>query len=264
MENRTAGKTVVFIHGLFSTPSIWTNWMEFYGEKGYTCHAPAYPFHDGNPADLRRSVDPESGKVTFGQVTASLSAYVDKLIEKPVLIGHSMGGLVVQKLIEANRGIAGICIDSAPPRGIECFKWSFLKSILPMINPLKGNSLFLPSVKWFNYTCCHTLTMQQTQLEYDNIVVPTSRNIPRSTRTIEGQIDFKKPHNPLLFIAGEIDHIIPSSLNRKNFESYTDKSSKIDFAEFKGRTHGVIGQQGWEEVARYVEKWISSLESQHL
>jgi pimeloyl-ACP methyl ester carboxylesterase len=233
METTKSGNAIVFIHGLFSTPSIWSDWIEFFKKKRYSCHSPAYPFHQGHPADLRRSIDPSLGKLTFGQVARSLIEFIEKLPDKPILVGHSMGGLVVQKLIEANRGIAGICIDPAPPQGITSYKWSFLKSVFPMINPFKGNSVFLPSVKRFNYACCNTLTLGQTQVEYDKVVVPSSRNIPRSANSSEGKIDFKKPHNPLLFIAGELDHIIPSSLNKKNFDAYTDKAIKIPFKEFK-------------------------------
>jgi pimeloyl-ACP methyl ester carboxylesterase len=219
---------------------------------------PAYPFHEGEPATLRSKIDNELGKLTFGQVTESLCDFIDKLPEKPILIGHSMGGLAVQKLIEMEKGIAGICIDPAPPKGVFSLKWSFLKANLPTINPLKGNSVCLPDLKWFHYAFCNTMTMEETQVEYDKFVVPESRNIPRSSTKSDGKIDFNKPHAPLLIIAGEKDNIIPSSLNRKNYEAYKHAGSKIDFKEFAGRTHYICGQKNWEEVAQYVDEWIAS------
>jgi len=170
-----------------------------------------------------------------------------------------MGGLAVQKLIELNKGVAGICIDAAPPKGVFSFKWSFLKANLPTINPLKGNSVCVPSVKWFHYAFCNTMTIEQTKIEYDKFVVPESRNIPRSSTADEGKIDFNKPHNPLLFIAGEKDHIIPSSLNKKNCEAYKDKNSKRDFKEFAERTHYICGQHNWKEVADFIANWITDL-----
>lgn len=259
MENQITGKIIVFIHGLFQSPNSWTEWQKYFEEKGYRCYAPAYPFHEGKPDSLRKNSNPELGKLTFAQVIDSLSAFIDKLTEKPILIGHSMGGLAVQKLMELNKGVAGICIDTAPPKGIFSFKWSFLKANLPTINPLKGNSICLPTVKWFHYAFCNTMTIEQTQIEYDKFVVPESRNIPRTSTGKEGKIDFNKPHNPLLFIAGEKDHIIPSSLNKKNFEAYKDKNSKIDFKEFGGRTHYICGQKNWEEVAEYTLSWLTDL-----
>lgn len=256
-ENKIACKTIVFIHGLFMNPISWNDWIKFYEAKGYKCYAPAYDYHDGSPDSLRNKSNPELRNLTFGKIIDSLSAFIDKLQEKPILIGHSMGGLAVQKLIELNKGIAGICIDSAPPKGIISLKWSFLKSNLPILNPLKGNSTYLPTLKWFHYAICNTMTIEQTQIEYDKFIIPESRNIPRSTTQNEGKIDFKKPHNPLLIIAGEKDTIIPSSLNKKNFKAYKDPNSIINFKEFSGRTHYICGQKNWEEVAQFISEWLT-------
>ncbi len=259
LSNMIHSKTIVFVHGLFQSPKGWEGWIKYFSAKGYTCYAPAYPYHEGEPETLRKNIDPRLGKLTFGQVIDSLAAFIDKLPEKPMLIGHSMGGLAVQKLISMNKGIAAIAIDAAPPKGIFSFKWSFLKANIPTINPLKGNRPCLPSVKWFHYAFCNTMTMEQTKKEYDLYVVPESRNIPRSSTGKAGKIDFNKPHAPLLIIAGEKDHIIPSSLNKKNYRAYKDKNSKLDFKEFPGRTHYICGQENWQEVAGYIERWIGGL-----
>jgi pimeloyl-ACP methyl ester carboxylesterase len=258
MELNVQSKTIVFIHGLFMNPESWDAWKQYFEAKGYTCFAPAYPYHEGNPAYLRKNINPSLGNLTFGQTIDSLVTFIDKLPEKPILIGHSMGGLVVQKLISLDKGTLGICIDAAPPKGIFSFKWSFLKCNLSIVNPFKGNSPSLPSVEWFHYAFCNTMTMEQTKVECEKFVVPESRNIPRSTLKKDGQIDFKKPHKPLLFIAGEKDNIIPYGLNRKNFNAYSDVNSKKDFKIFEGRTHLICAQQNWEEVASYVSEWINS------
>jgi pimeloyl-ACP methyl ester carboxylesterase len=251
-------KTIVFIHGLFQNPKSWEGWVKYFRAKGYTCYAPAYQYHEGEPETLRRNIDSRLGLLTLGQVIKSLTAFIDALPEKPILIGHSMGGLAVQKLISMDKGAAAIAIDAAPPKGIFTFKWSFLKVNLSTVNPLKGNSSCLPSLEWFHYAFCNTMTMEQTKKEYDLYVVPESRNIPRSSTGKAGKIDFKKSHVPLLMIAGEKDNIIPSSLNKKNHEAYTDKTSRCDFKEFPGRTHYICGQENWEEVAGYIEMWIKS------
>jgi pimeloyl-ACP methyl ester carboxylesterase len=240
-------------------PKSWEPWINYFENKGCKCYAPSYPFHEGEPENLRKNIDPALGKLTFGQVIESLVSFIDKLPEKPILIGHSMGGLAVQKLIELNKGVAGICIDTAPPKGIFSFKWSFLKANIPTINPLKGNSVCLPDIKWYHYAFCNTMTLEQTETEFKKFVVPESRNIPRSSAKNDGKIDFKKSHAPLLFIAGEKDHIIPASLNKKNFLAYTNDKSKKDFKEFPGRTHYICGQPNWEEVATFIGEWINKL-----
>ncbi len=170
-----------------------------------------------------------------------------------------MGGLVVQKLMDMDYGMAGICIDSAPPQGIFSLKWSFLKANLATINPFKGNSVCLPSLVWFNYAFCNTMKMNETKVVYDKFVVPESRNIPRSSAMRQGKVNFNKPHLPLLFISGELDHIIPASLNKKNAEAYKDKDGILELKQFQGRTHYICGQQNWQEVAGYIEIWIDKL-----
>lgn len=253
----TTSKTIVFIHGLFMNPKSWSSWINYFTQLGYTCHAPAYPFHEGEPSELRNNPNAGLGKLTFREVITSLEKFIDQLPEKPILIGHSMGGLAVQKLIANNKGVMGICIDPAPPKGIFTLKWSFLKCNLPTINPLKGNSVCLPSVAWFQYAFCNTMTMEQTEVEYNQFVVPESRNIPRSSTGADGAIDFKKPHAPLLIIAGEKDNIIPSSLNKKNQEAYKHQGSITDFKIFENRTHYLCGQPNWEEIADYISQWIN-------
>ena len=251
--------TIVFIHGLFMNPESWSQWVIYFKNKGYTCYTPAYPFHEGSPETLRNSVNPELGKVTFEQVIDSLSEFIDTLPVKPILLGHSMGGLAVQKLFGMNKGEIGISIDPAPPEGLFSFKWSFLRSNLSTINPFKGNSVYLPDLKWFHYAFCNTMTMEQTESEYKKFVVPESRNIARSSTGKDGRIDFTKPHSPLLIVAGEKDNIVPASLIRKNFKAYKENNSRIDFKEFSDRTHYICGQSAWEEVAEYIDKWIGSL-----
>jgi pimeloyl-ACP methyl ester carboxylesterase len=252
-------KSIVLIHGLFMNPKSWTEWKRYFEEHGFTVYAPAYPYHTGEPADLRRQADPQLARLTFGEVTKHLADFIDKLPEKPILIGHSMGGLAVQKLIGMNKGVAGACIDSAPPRGIFCFEWSFLRANLATINPFKGDSICLPGLRWFRYAFCNTMGMEETKAEYEKFVVPESRNIPRSSAGTDGRVDFKKPHAPLLFIAGEKDHIIPASLNRSNFKAYKDPSSLREFREFPGRTHYICGQANWKEVADHILAWIVRL-----
>ena len=208
---------------------------------------PAFPFHEGKPEDLRSKINSALGYVTFNEVIDSLSTFIDNLPEKPILIGHSMGGLAVQKLIQMNKGVAGVCIDPAPPKNIFCFKWSFLKANLPTVNPFKGNSVCKPTIKWFHYAFCNTMNLEQTEIEYNKFVVPESRNIARSSVRNDGKINFSNPHNPLLIIAGEKDNIIPSSLVKKNFNAYRNKTSKTAFKEFPGRTHYICGQKNWKK-----------------
>jgi alpha-beta hydrolase superfamily lysophospholipase len=167
-----------------------------------------------------------------------------------------MGGLVAQILINRGFGACGIAIDPAPPAGVFTTKWSFLKSNMPVINPFKGNRPDLISLERFKYAFVNDMPEAAQQAAYNRFVVPESRNVPRSSTGKAGKIDFSKKHNPLLIIAGANDHIIPSSLNKSNFKKYSSKDSVTDFKEFSGRTHFIIGQENWQEVANYCNDWL--------
>lgn len=249
-------KTIVFVHGLFVNPKSWENWKAYFEAKGYTCYTPANPAHEGNPEDLRKNIPSQLAQVNFEDVVNNIVKLIDTLPEKPIVIGHSLAGLVVQKLISLNKVAAGVCIDGAAPQGIITTKWSFWKSIFPVINYLKGNSVFEPSKEWFHYTFGNTLSRAASDEVFDQIAVPESRNIPRGTLKKFAKVNFKAPHNPLLFIAGEKDNIIPAVLNRKNFNAYKDSKSVREFKEFKGRGHYICGEPNWEEVADYVSDWL--------
>ncbi len=248
---------LVFIHGLFQNPLAWTAWKTYFEQRGYTCYAPAYPYHEGDPMHLRQQIHPELGNVTLKNVIDHLIQFIDALPEKPILIGHSMGGLLVQKLIEMDKGVAGVCISSAPPKGITTLTWSFIKTNFPVINPLKGNSVFQPSFDWYHDAFCHVMNREASQKLYNQLVVPESRNIPRSSTGKSGRIDFTKAHAPLLFLAGSADRIVPPVLNRKNIAAYTHSTSKRDYKEFAGRSHQLCAQDGWEEIAQYLADWLA-------
>ena len=252
-------RTIVFIHGLFVNPKSWTHWKTRFEEHGYTCHTPANPYHAGEPAVLREHFDPLLGKVTLEDEVDNIANLIDTLPEKPILIGHSLGGLVVQKLLAMEKGVAGVCIDGVPPKGLFTLKWSFWEANFPVLNYFKGDSVFEPNKEWFHYAFAHLMSREESDKVFDELVVPESRNVPRGTLGDFAAIDFKAPHHPLLFIAGEKDHIVPAPLNLENFHAYTDTKSVKEYIEFQGRTHYICGMPGWEEVADFALNWLKKL-----
>ena len=152
--------TVVFIHGMFMTPRCWDAWKQRFEQQGFKVLAPAWPLHDGEPAALRaRHPDAALGRLTLAEVVDSYAKLIATLDEKPILIGHSMGGLVVQLLLQRGLAAAAVAIDSAPPKGVLSLKWSFLKSNWPVVSPFaKKDQPFLPSVEQFRYAFAHLLS----------------------------------------------------------------------------------------------------------
>jgi pimeloyl-ACP methyl ester carboxylesterase len=187
----------------------------------------------------------------------SLASAIKALGEKPALIGHSMGGLVTQLLLQRDLALAGVAIDPAPPMGVFTLAFSFLKANFPVINPLVPvTQPAMMSFEQFQYAFVNTLPLAEQRRAYDRYVVPESRGVPTQSLTSVGRVDFKKPHPPLLIIAGEKDHIVPASLNKTNYIKYKASPSLTDFKEFPGRDHFGIGEKGWEELADYSLAWL--------
>jgi pimeloyl-ACP methyl ester carboxylesterase len=257
-----SARTIAFIHGMFMTPLCWEDWIPYFQAKGYACLAPAWPGRDQPIETLRANhPDPQLGRLTLSRVVQHMGSTIRNLSEKPILIGHSMGGLVVQLLLQQDLGAAGVAIDSAPPMGVFTPQWSFIRSNWPAITPFasRGRPVRL-SFEQFRYAFVPTLPPKDQRAVYDRYAVPESRRVPLESLTGAARIDFRKPHAPLLLIAGSADHIIPPALNRSNFRRYGRSASPTDFKEFAGRDHLIIGEKNWQEVADYIGAWLGEKE----
>ena len=252
-------KTIVFVHGMYMTPLCWEHWEEYFRAKGYECLAPAWPGRGEAVEVLRqRQPDPKLASLTLTDILEHYNKVIASLDQKPILIGHSMGALAVQLLLQKGVASAGVAIDSAPPMGVFTTQWSCLKSNWPHITPFASlKEPIAMSFERFQYTFVNTMPLAQQRAAFDRYVVPESRRVPRESLT--AWIDFKRPHAPLLFIAGSEDHIIPATLNRTNYKKYQDAGSELTFKEFSGRNHFIIGQDHWQEVAQYVDSWINRI-----
>ena len=249
---------VVLVHGMYLNGRSWQPWIDRAASQGrdYTCHAPSWPYHDGAPAQLRAAIDPALGGLTFGQVVDHHKALIDAMPDKPVLVGHSIGGLAVQKLLNDGYGIAGVAISPAPPRGVLAYGPNFLRANLPHLNPLAGNRPIVMTARRFHYAFGNTMTRADSDAAFEAYTVPESRNVPRSTLTRQAAIDFRKPHPPLLIVTADKDHLTPRAMIKRNVRKYRRADGTVDFAECEGRSHLLCGQAGWEEVADRVFDWI--------
>jgi len=254
---------IIFIHGMFMTPTCWERWISFFKDKGVAGQAPPWPEHDKSVQELNTNVTANYAlaHLTFLQLIAHYESLIAKLPEKPVLIGHSVGGLIVQVLVNKGLAKAGVAIDSAPPAGVKSYKLSFLKSNFHVVNPfVSAKKPYVMKLRKFRYAFANSMPREEQEEAYRTYVVPESIRVPRELQK-KAVIDFEKAHAPLLLIAGSADHIIPSSLNRKNFKRYegggaSSGGSVTEFKEFEDRSHTIIMQNGWEEVAEFVLEWV--------
>ncbi|WP_316829830.1 alpha/beta hydrolase [Pedobacter aquatilis] len=254
-------KTIVFITGAFVSSDCWKEWKTYFENQGYTTHAPAWPHKDAPACTLRqRHPDPEIAGIRLSMLTNYYTAFVEKLPERPILIGHSMGGLITQLLIQKGLASAGIAIHSLQPQGVFTFKFSFYKAGWPALgfftNPAKT---YLMSFPEWQYAFTNGMEYEAQKEAYYNLLIPESKLVVRDATTNAAKIDFEKPHEPLLFIAGSTDRFIPASLNYSNYKKYRHEESITVYKEFTGRNHFVLGQPGWQEIANYISTWLSAI-----
>ncbi|MHA8110830.1 alpha/beta hydrolase [Lactobacillaceae bacterium Melli_B4] len=248
-------ENIFFIHGFMNNGQIWNDWKTYFTEQGFNCYNYSWPYLAGDIHELQQHPDPSLAYLTFAQVVDYYSDKINVLDTPPILVGHSLGGVIAQKLLELGYGKAAVCINSGPPKGIFAFNWDFIASNLQLANPLNKQKIILMGPKWYHKYVTNDLTFEQTEAFIQQNCVPSSKT---AATTIQ-EIDFKQPHRPLLFIAGGNDKSQPPVINKKNFAAYQDQSSRKDFKLFENRTHNIIAQAGWQEVAEYVANWAYSV-----
>lgn len=254
-------KSVLFITGAFVGNNCWDEWRSLFEDKGYRTAAPPWPGKNADPQTLRnRQPDALIAANRLSVLTDYYSNIAESLPEQSVLIGHSIGGLIVQLLLQRELGSAGVAIHPVPPQGIMSFQFSFLKAGWgPLGFFTSARQSFLMSFKQWQYAFTNGMDYDTQLKTYQAYAIPESKLIVRDTVTRAAKVDFKKPHAPLLITSGSEDHTIPASLNYANYKRYSDKDSLTDYREFKGRNHFVLGQPTWREDADYILQWLAAL-----
>src|SRR5262245_1921034 len=258
-------KNVVFITGAFVTHRGWDPWIDYFKQHGYAAIAPAWLFKEGPAQELRekhdKGQDTDLALLTLSELIDEFANIAKSFDEKPVLIGHSTGGLVTQILVNRDLASAGVVIHSAPTLGVLPYEPSFLWAgweSLGFVTSLKKT--YLMSFKKFQYAFVNGMPLEEQKKAYEENTIPESKTFVRGALTKAAAVDYDKPHPPLLFMSGSTDHIIPAHLNQRNFNRYNkDNDSITDYKEFPGRNHFVLGQSTWKEDADYIFDWLKAL-----
>jgi len=252
-------QNILFITGAFVSHTCWDDWRQYFESKGFATAAPAWPHKDAPSEELRnRQPDRNIASNRLADLVDYFAVQAQKFTEPPILIGHSIGGLVAQLLIQRNIGRMAVAIHSVPPQGVMTFKLSFLKSgwrALGFFTPTDES--YMMSFKTWTYAFVNGMSCEEQKEAYYKFAIPESKLIVRDTTSNVGHIDFSTPHAPLLFIAGSTDNCIPSSLNYSNYKRYSHTGSVTEFKELKGRNHFVLGQSSWPETAETIHAWIN-------
>ena len=259
----TAPDTIVLIHGLWMTPRSWEKWVEYYEGKGYRVITPAYPGFEVEVEALNEDPTPIES-LTIPAVVEHLENVVGEPENPPIIMGHSAGGLFTQILLDHGYGAAGVAIDSAPAEGVRVVPISQIRSLFPILrHPSTRHKAVGFTPEQFHYAFANTLSREESDEVYERYHIPAPGSFvwagPLANFTPGHQdvyVNFRNEHRaPLLFIAGGEDNLMPPSVNQSNVKHYRHTESTTDYKEFEGRSHYIVGQEGWEEVADYALEW---------
>jgi pimeloyl-ACP methyl ester carboxylesterase len=261
MPQPTNPKTIVFVTGAFVSHHCWDEWQIYFQSKGYQTVATPWPYKEGAVEDLRGKHPSDNEgltQLTLSEVIDSYAKVIKSFPEKPIVIGHSLGGLMTQILVNRDLTAAGIAIHPVPPLGVFPYEFSFLKAgwrSLGLFTSMKKT--YLMSFRTWQYAFVNGMPLAQQNDAYDMLTIPESKRVARGGLTSAAKVDFKKAHSPLLIMAGSEDNIIPAHLNNRNYNAYKKREdSVLDYKLMTGRNHYVLGQPGWEANADYVLNWI--------
>jgi non-heme chloroperoxidase len=251
-----SGRTpVVFIHGLWLLPSSWQRWAEMFEEAGYAALTPTWPGDPETVEEARAHPEVFAGQ-TIGQVADHVAEVIGRLSAKPVVIGHSFGGLLAQ--IIAGRGLstATVAIDPAPFRGVLPLPISSLRSAKPVLaNPANRKRAVTLTFEQFRYGWANAVTEAEAHQLYDefHVAAPGAPLFQGATANFNPFTAAKVPDHgdrgPLLLISGGSDHTVPLAMTKASFKRQHRHYGITELTEIPNRGHALTIDSGWREVA---------------
>ena len=229
--------------------------------RGFRVLAPGWPGLDRTVAELRADPTPLT-ELSIARVLDHYDAVIRSLDTKPIVMGHSFGGLFAQLL--AYRGLASVAvgIDATAPAGVLTLPFSTLKASAPVLsNPLNVGRATMLTAAQFHYAFTNTVSEEASQALYDTYAIPCADRVlfegafenfvPHSP----ARVDVKADRPPILLIAGGADHLVTPQYTEANFRLIDQSPAITGFKEFPGRPHFTGHVAGWETVADFALDW---------
>jgi pimeloyl-ACP methyl ester carboxylesterase len=259
---------VVFVHGLWLLPSSWDRWRGVFEEAGYATLAPGWP--DDPETVEEATAHPEVfANKTVGEIGDHCAAVIGKLDKKPVVIGHSFGGLITQMVAGQGLSAASVAIDAAPFRGVLPLPISALRSAKPVLgNPRNRHRAVPLTFDQFRYSFANAVGEDEAKALFETFAVPApgaplfqaaDANLNPWT---EAKVDSENPdRGPMLVISGDKDHTVPPAVSHAAFKKQERNEGVTEFVEIPNRGHSLTIDNGWREVAdtalRFVKRFVS-------
>src|SRR5919199_7024063 len=255
--NASGTTPVVFIHGLWLLPSSWANWADFFRQAGYPPLTPDWPDDPETVEEARANPDVLANK-TLKQVADHTADVIGKLEKKPVVMGHSTGGLLAQMLAGRALSAATVAIDPGVFRGVLPLPASVLKGVGPfLVDPRTRRRAITLTFDQFRYGWANALDEQEARELYERCHVAGSGialvqmgNANLNPWT-EARVDTRNAdRGPLLIIDGEQDHTVPWAIAKAAYQRQRRNPGVTEIVQIPDRGHSLTIDHGWREVAR--------------
>jgi pimeloyl-ACP methyl ester carboxylesterase len=254
--NKSGKVPVVFVHGLWLLPTSWDRWAKLFEGAGYCALSPGWPDDPDTVAEAKEHPEVFARK-SIGDIADHYDAIVQKLDQKPVITGHSFGGLLTQILAGCFRAAVSVAIDLAPFRGVLPLPLSALRAGSAVLkNPANRHRAVPLTFDQFHYAFANAVGDEEAKVLYDTYAVPGSGEplfqaaAANLNPWTQAKVDSKNPkRGPQLIISGELDHTVPWAIADASYKREKRNSGVTEIVEIKGRGHSLTIDNGWREVA---------------
>lgn len=257
-------RTIVFVHGLWLAASSWRPWQDRFEAAGYATVAPTWP-GEAELIDVARAAPERQAGYGVKAVTDHFVAAIAGIDPKPIVVGHSFGGLVAQQLLARGVVDAAVAISPAQMRGILILPPAQLKTAFPVLRKPSNKSKAV------------ALTADQFAKGFGNALERSESdalwaqwNIPSPARPLfqgaaanfnpktEAAVDTKAARGPLLIIGAGQDHTVPASVSRAAFKRYGKATTVNEYQQLDDRGHSLVIDHGWGGVADIAAAWLTA------
>jgi alpha-beta hydrolase superfamily lysophospholipase len=254
---------VVFIHGLWLHATSWSPWLELFREAGYNPIAPGWPGEPGTVAEAREH--PEYvANIGINDITGHYADIIDGLDQPPVIIGHSYGGLIAEKLLGQGVGTAAVAIDPAQIKGVLPLPLAQIRAALPGLgNPTNLHKAVSLSQKEFRFGFGNAVSEEESNALYEKWTIPSPARplfqAAAANFVMHSQAKVNtanETRGPLLLISGLEDHTVPDVVTRSTLKQYRDSAAVTELKQFEGRGHSLTIDSGWKQVADDIQDWL--------